>query len=132
MRNANMLMSVLLLSAVTVSPVYANWFGNPQTSRPSYPWNWESIGKLVPMEGRTIYGANGADLGYVLAVDVQGSLLQVQTSDGVAVALPARLVSDRSGQLLASTLSPRDMMAMAQQQTGRTVALDVDLRHNAG
>jgi hypothetical protein len=69
MRNAKMLMTVLVLYAVSVSPVYANWPSNPQ---PSYSWNWVAIGKLVPMEGRTIYGANGADLGYVLAVDVQG------------------------------------------------------------
>ena len=126
MRNANMLMSVFLLSAVTVSPAYA-WY----SARPSYSWNWVSIGTLVPMEGRTIYGAGGADLGYVLAVDVPESLVQVQTPDGVAVALPASLVSNRTGQLRAS-LSPLDMMAIAKQQTGRTVAVNLDPRHSGG
>jgi hypothetical protein len=129
MRNANILMSVLLLSAVSISPVYANWSSNP---RPSYSWNWVSIGTLVPMEGRTIYGADGADLGYVLAVDVHESLVQVQTRDGVAVALPARLVSNRTGQLRASTLLPLDMMAIAKQQTGRTVAINVEMPHSSG
>ena len=127
MRNANMLVSVLFLSAVSVSPVYA-WF----SERPSYSWNWMSIGTLVPMEGRTIYGAGGADLGYVLAVDVDESLVQVQTPDGVAVALPARLISNRTGQLRASALSPQDMMAIAKQQTGRTVAVNADARHSGG
>jgi hypothetical protein len=84
------------------------------------------------MEGRTIYGADSAELGYVLAVDVQESLVQVQTRDGVAVALPARLVSNRTGQLRASTLSPLDMMVIAQQQTGRTVAINVEIRHSSG
>ena len=129
MRNAKMLMSVLVLSAVSVSPVYANWPSNP---RPSYSWNWVAIGKLVPMEGRTIYGANGADLGYVLAVDVHDSLVQVQTPGGVAVALPARLVSERTGELRASMLSPLDMTAIAKQQTGHTVASNVDIGDRSG
>ena len=128
MRKANVLMSVLLLSAAGVSPVSASWF----SERPSYAWNWISVGTLATMEGRTIYGANGADLGYVLAADVQGNLLQVQTPDGVAVALPARLVSGRTGQLRARNLSPQDMRAIAQQQTGRTAAINVDLRDNGG
>ena len=130
MRNANMQMSVLLLSTASVSPAYAG-IGN-SSLRPSYSWNWISIGTLVPMEGRTIYGAGGAELGYVLAVDAHESLVQVQTRDGVAVALPARLISNRTGQLRASTLSPLDMMAIATQQTGRTVAINVDVRHNGG
>jgi len=127
MRNANMLVSVLLLSAMSASPVYA-W----SSARPSYSWNWMGIGTLIPMEGRTIYGVAGAELGYVLAVDVRESLVQVQTPDGVAVALPARLISNRTEQLRAPTLSPPDMMAIAKQQTGRTVAINVDTRHSGG
>jgi hypothetical protein len=58
--------------------------------------------------------------------------VQVQTRDGVAVALPARLVSNRTGQLRASTLLPLDMMAIAKQQTGRTVAINVEMPHSSG
>ncbi|HEX3487143.1 MAG TPA: hypothetical protein VHT51_18960 [Micropepsaceae bacterium] len=189
MKTTPTMMSLLLLSAVCVTPAYANWFSNPRSgvmlnigSAPNpTPADLRAIGdsnrnsdvqgtniphsspnfgeppqgrlsfdegpkpvlhpvaktamanpKLTRFEGRMIFGAHGARLGTVLAVDVSTRMVDVQLPSGIAVAMPASLVKDNGRRLAAPTISPLDMMAMAKTQTGRTVAINVDTRHLRG
>jgi hypothetical protein len=173
MKTAKTMMSLLLLSAVCVSPASANWFSNPRTntmlnigSAPNpTPADLRRIGdstatnraayvsqdpaleaeraayvtpkkdvhvatnaELTRMEGKTVFGAHGARLGSILAVNHAGRLAQVQTPGGIAVAMPVGLLTDKGNRIVAPTISPLDMMAMAKTQTGRTVAINVDRR----
>jgi hypothetical protein len=173
------MMSLLLLSAVFISPASANWFSNPRAgtnlnigSAPNpTPADLRAIGDstyasapsqtnfaatatyiepqqtaytvvqpalhvatasdLAKMEGRMLFGSHGERLGSILAVDRSTRMIDVQTSGGVAVSMPASLIMDKGGRLIAPTTSRADMMAMAKSQTGHTVAMNIDLRHRA-
>jgi hypothetical protein len=86
--------------------------------------------QLTDLEGRPVFGAHGRHLGYVLAVDNGSRMFELQTPNGVGVAMPASLLSERNGRLLTPTTTHADVMAMARTQTGRTVALNTDMRHH--
>ena len=171
MRTTNTMMSLLLLSAVFITPASANWFSNPKTntmlnvgSAPNpTPADLRAIGEskfaiayttaspvptqsqaailpdydqpmsnaqLTKMEGRPVFGSHGERLGYILAVDLGSQLIDLQTPRGIAVAMPASLMVEKHGRVMAPTTSRTDVMAMAKTQTGRTVAINVDQRQH--
>jgi hypothetical protein len=84
--------------------------------------------EMMRLEGKTVLGAHGARLGSILAVNLNTRMAEIQTHGGVAVAVPASMLMDKGNRVMASTLSPLDMMAMAKAQTGRTVAINLDSR----
>lgn len=84
--------------------------------------------KFAALEGKTVIGANGENLGRILAVDQTNRLIQLQTASGIAVSMSTDLVKDKGRTVAASTTSKRDVLAMAKSQTGRTVALNVGTR----
>jgi hypothetical protein len=170
MRTPNTMMSLLLLSAVFITPASANWFSNPHTntmlnvgSAPNpTPADLRAIGdskfaaaymteprfvatqtqtiapietmsavELTRLEGRPVSGPHGERLGYVLAVDQDTQMIELQTARGIAVAMPASLLIERHGRVIAPTTSRADVMAMAKTQTGRTVAINIDRRPHA-
>ena len=173
MRTPNTMMSLLLLSAVVITPASANWFINPRTgtnlnigSAPNpTPADLRAIGdarlamatgsratstqiayvqptqveyvqtmnsaELTRMEGRQVWGSHGESLGNVLAVDEGSKLIELQTSKGIAVAMPASLLVEKHGRMVAPTTSQADVMAMSKTQTGRTVAINIDRRQHA-
>ena len=75
-------------------------------------------------------GAQGERLGYILAVDQDTRMIR-RRPKGIAVAMPASLMVEKHGRVIASTTSRADVMAMAKAQTGRTVAINIDRRHHA-
>ena len=172
MRTPNTMMSLLLLSAVVITPASANWFSNPRTntmlnigSAPNpTPADLRAVGDakvavayateprlvatrttivmpeivqtmntaaLTRMEGRQVWGSHGERLGYVLAVDEGSKLIELQTPKEIAVAMPASLLVEKHGRVIAPTTSRGDVLAMAKSQTGRTVAINIDRRHDA-
>ena len=173
MRTTNMMMSLLLLSAVFTMPASANWFSNPhsnttlnigsapnptpadlraigdskfavaQTTEPRLvamqtqatiapePMKTMSAIQLTRLEGRPVSGSQGERLGYILAVDQNTRMIELQTPRGIAVAMPAALLVEKHGRVIAPTTSRADVMAMAKSQTGRTVAINIDRRHHA-
>jgi hypothetical protein len=88
-------------------------------------------GNLTWMEGRSVLGAHGQTLGYILAVNLKSHQVELQTPKGIAVAMPASLLMEKHGRLMAPTTSRSDVMAMAKTQTGRTVAININRRHQA-
>jgi len=84
--------------------------------------------QMTALEGKPVLGAHGARLGYVLAVDHGSRMAEIQTRSGIGIAIPTMLLSDKGNHILAPTTSRADMMAMAKTQTGRTMALNVDMR----
>ena len=171
MRTTNMMMSLLLLSAVFTMPASANWFSNPhsnttlnigsapnptpadlraigdskfavaQTTEPRLvamqtqatiaPVQTMSTVDLSMLDGRPVSGSHGERLGYILAVDQNTRMIELQTPRGIAVAMPAALLVEKHGRVIAPTTSRADVMAMAKSQTGRTVAINIDRRHHA-
>jgi hypothetical protein len=142
------------LGATALSPASANWFSNPRAntsmnvgSAPSpTPEQLRAIGdsdytpysyrdrfesrddfgaRSSPLEGRTVFGANGERLGYILAADSATGDVELQTPGGIGVVMPASLLNDEGPRVIAPTISRADVMDMARAQTGRTVALDV-------
>ena len=173
MRTTKMMMSLLLLSAVVITPASANWFSNPrlgtnlnigsapnptpadlraigdskfavaQTTEPSLvamqtqatiapePMQTVDTVQLTKLEGRPVSGSHGQRLGYILAVDQDTRMIELQTPRGIAVAMPAALLVEKHGRMIAPTTSRADVMAMAKTQTGRTVAINIDRRPQA-
>jgi hypothetical protein len=168
MNTGKTMMSLLLLSAVCVSPAAANWFSNPRTgtmlnigSAPNpTPADLRRIGDTSPnrmafqdqnasfesvafvatkedgrlatnaeltrMEGKPVFGAHDVRLGMIITVNHAARLAEVQTRGGIAVAMPVGPLIDKGKRVIAPTISPLDMMAMAKTQTGRTVAVNVN------
>jgi len=166
MKAKNRMLSLLLLSAVCITPAYANYFSDGRTgtslnvgSAPSpTPDQLRAIGDsdYVPtyyrerrapppsarygafapdlrfMEGRMVFGDRGQRLGYVLAVDERMNQVELQTMGGLGIAMSANLIVQRDGRLMAPTISRVDVMSMARAQTGRTIALNIDLTREGG
>jgi hypothetical protein len=175
MKTVKTMASLLLLSALSISPAYANWFSNPHLgtmlnigSAPNpTPEDLRRIGDsryaptpvaleiapaqptLAPvayhvthdahdissaamfrMEGKPVFGARGARLGYILAVDHGSKMAELQTPSGIGVAMPVTLMVDKGDHMSAATMSKADVMAMAKTQTGRTVAINVVQKSN--
>ena len=84
--------------------------------------------QMTALEGKPVLGAHGARLGYILAVDHGSRMAEIQTRSGIGVAIPTMLLSDKGNHIVAPTTSRMDMTAMAKTQTGRTMALNVDMR----
>jgi hypothetical protein len=139
------LTTLLLLSAVMVSPASANWFSRPDLgiqlnvgSAPNptpndlralyanYPGTrYSQADVLRSMTGKVVYGENGEELGYILAVDERARLASLQLPTGIAVTIETEMLMNETHRVIAPTLSRDDVMAMAQAQTGRQYALVV-------
>jgi len=140
------LTTVLLLSAAVLitQPASANWFFRPGAgislnvgSAPNptpadlralygpvrYGVLRTSVDVLRDMEGKAVYGENGERLGYILAVDENAGLADVQLDTGIAIAVEAHMLTNETHRVIAPTLSRADTLAMAQAQTGRMTAL---------
>ena len=85
--------------------------------------------QLSALEGKAVTGVNGANLGYILAVNNGARIAEIQTPTGVGVAVSTMLLTDKGNHVIAPTMSKGDILAMAKSQTGRTIATNVDLRH---
>ena len=136
MKTVKTMASLLLVSALGMSPAYANWFSNPRLgvnlnigSAPNpTPEDLRRLGDsnyaprilhsevtpvepaaapvvYVPhterdissaamsrMEGKSVLGARGTRLGYILAVDHGSKMAELQTTSGIAVAVPVGLL----------------------------------------
>lgn len=66
-----------------------------------------------------------------LAVDQDPRMIELQTPKGIAFAVPASLLVEKGGRVIAPATSRADVMAMAKTQTGLTVAINIDRRHHA-
>jgi hypothetical protein len=143
------LTTLLLLSAAVLvaQPASANWFFRPGAgislnvgSAPNptpadlralygpvrygvYPATRTSLEVLRDMEGKSVFGENGEQLGYILAVDEDAGLADVQLDTGIAIAVEAHMLTNETHRVVAPSLSRADTLAMAQAQTGRTTAL---------
>jgi hypothetical protein len=137
------LTTLLLLSAVMVSPASANWFSRPDLgvqlnvgSAPNptpndlralyraYPGTrYSEADVLRSMTGKVVYGENGEELGYILAVDERAHLASLQLPTGIAVTVQTEMLMNETNRVIAPTFSRDDVMAMAQAQTGRQYAL---------
>ena len=95
------------------------------------PMQMMSAVELTRLEGRPVSGSHGERLGYILAVDQDRQMIELQTARGIAVAMPASLLVEKHGRVIAPTASRADVMAMAKTQTGRTVAINIARRHHA-
>jgi hypothetical protein len=130
------LTTLLLLSAVLVSPASANWFSRPDLgialnvgSAPNptpndlralygparygvYP-SRISLDSLRDMSGKTVYGENGEELGFISTVDTASRLVELQLPNGRAVAVDAGLLINERDRVIAPTLSMAEVMALA-------------------
>lgn len=84
---------------------------------------------LASMEGKPVIGTKGEMLGHVLAVNQQSRMIELQLTSGIAVSMPATLVTDKGNRLVAPTMTKADTLAMAKTQTGRTTALNVTMKN---
>jgi len=142
------LTTLLALSAAVLvtQPASANWFFRPGAgialnvgSAPNptptdlrvlygplrygaLPATRTSFEVMRDMEGKAVFGENGEQLGYILAVDENAGLAQVQLDTGVAIAVEGHLLTNDTDRVIAPTLSRADALAMAQAQTGRMTA----------
>ena len=151
MKKVTLTTLLLLSAAALVTPASANWFFRPDSgvslnvgSAPNptpndlralygpsrfgvYPASRISANTLRDMSGKVVYGESGEELGYILAVDETAGLVQLQLPTGIAVAVEARLLINEPDRVTAPTLSRGDIMAMAEAQTGRRMALVEEL-----
>jgi pilus assembly protein FimV len=74
-------------------------------------------GAVTAQAGAPVMGAHGEKLGTVASTDAQGNV-QLTTSSGKTVTLASGLVADSGGTLTASSVSQKDVMAMAATQQG--------------
>ena len=79
---------------------------------------------LLNMEGRPVFGEGGSRLGYVLAVDGYAQTIDLRMPSGVAISMPVKLIMERSGRLVAPTVSRADAREMAREQWGPRVAVN--------
>jgi hypothetical protein len=171
--NKKTIVSLLLLSTLSVTPAFANYFSNPRMntmlnigSAPSpTPEQLRNIGdspyapsgvypaparpqasdtviapapvvlapihmRAVDVEYKPVFGVRGERLGTVIGFDENMQRAELQLPTGVAVSMPATLIEDRGGRLVAPTVSHDDVLAMAKTQTGRIVATNMTIRSN--
>ena len=131
-----------LRGAETIIPHSSGHFGEPtrlganELYQHDYTFEEQTIvpqktaltdAQLTALEGKTVRGAHGARLGYILAVDHNSRVAEIQTPGGIGVAVPTMLLADKGNHIAAPTMSRTDMTAMAKSQTGRTLAMNVGL-----
>jgi hypothetical protein len=121
------LMPAVLLAAAMVVPAYAQTSYIPEHQ--SFMRGMEPSMKSSTLEGKRVIGKNGAMLGYVLAVNDRARLADVQTPGGIAITLPESKLRIFGGQVYALNMDRHDVLAMERSQTGRTLAMNIDLRH---
>ena len=131
------LTTLLLLSAVMVSPASANWFSRPDLgitmnvgSAPNptpndlralygparygfYSASRISLDVLRDMGGKTVYGENGEELGFISSVDEASRIVELQLPTGRTVAVDAALLINETDRVIAPTLSMAEVMALA-------------------
>ena len=130
MKTKQILMSLLLASAACAAPAYANHFSNAQTNTSlnvgsamaPTPEDLRIVGDsdwvstLGDLSGKEVYGKNREYLGYVLTVDEDNRLAELQTPTGAAVAVSTGILVDRGDRVMAPTLSRGDVLAMLGPQ----------------
>jgi hypothetical protein len=119
------------------APASANWFSRPGLgvtlnvgSAPNptpedlralygparyavYPSSRISLDVLRDMNGKTLYGENGEELGFISMVDEATRSVELQLPDGRTVAVDAGLLINESDRVVAPTLSMDEVMALA-------------------
>jgi hypothetical protein len=136
------MVSVLLLSGACFSPAYANYFHNPNTntnlnigSAPNpTPADLRAIGDSIygfdarpganrqgmnAMKGKMVMGSGGETVGVVLAVDDIEKVVLIETPMGMHVVVAADVLRDDGGRVVAVTLTPARVAALAMGQEGR-------------
>jgi hypothetical protein len=130
MKTKQILMSLLLASAVYAAPAYSNYFSNPQTNTSlnvgsamsptpedlRIIGNSDWVSSLSDLNGKEVYGKYREYLGYVLTVDEDNRLAELQTPTGAAVAVSTAILVDRGDRVMAPTLSRGDVLAMLGPQ----------------
>ena len=131
--------TLLLLSAVAITPASANWFSRPDLgvqlnvgSAPNptpndlralysnYPGTrYSRADVLRSMTGKVVYGENGEQLGHIRSVDERAGLASLQLPSGALVTLETDLLMNETNRVIAPTLSRADIMEMAEIQNGR-------------
>ncbi len=119
---AKLLSAILLSAAMAVSAQAA-------TGHMSHHMGCLNCMRSADLEGKRVIGMNGRILGYILAVNERGGLVELQTRGGIAISLPESKLRVFGGMVYAPNVSQHQIQAMAKQQTGRTVALNIDMRH---
>jgi len=117
----------VLFAAAMAVPAYAQTSYNPEHQ--SFMRGMEPSMKSSNLEGKRVIGKNGAMLGYVLAVNDHARLVDLQTPGGIAITLPESRLRMFGGQVYALNMGRHDVLAMERNQTGRTMAMNIDLRH---
>lgn len=80
--------------------------------------------ELMGLEGKSVVGAEGESLGMIASIDVGAEEVELRTPEGLIVKLPSALLGMRGDQVVAPTMSPLDVIAMAETQgTDRELAL---------
>ena len=70
------------------------------------------------LEGQTVVGAQGEQLGSIIAVDRESELAQLHMYTlGKSVAVPIELLSVENGRVMAPTMSRPDVVAMTRTQS---------------
>ena len=120
------LMPAVLLAAAMAVPAYAQTSYNP--AHQSFMKGMQPSIRSSNLEGQTVIGKNGKMLGYVLAVNDRARMIDLQTPGGIAISVPESRLREFGGQLLAVNMTRQDVLAMERSQTGRTMAMNIDLR----
>jgi hypothetical protein len=131
------LATLLLLSAAMVMPASANWFSRPDIgvqlnvgSAPNptpndlralygparygfYSTTRISLDTLRDMGGKTVYGENGEQLGFISGIDETARVVELQLPDGRVVDVDAGLLVNEPDRVVAPTLSMAEVMALA-------------------
>ena len=111
------LLPALLIATTLAVPAHAT----PRSS--------QSVTMSGTLEGRNVIGMDGRRLGYILAVNDHARMVELQTPGGIAVSMPESRIHLFGGEVLVPNMTRGDVLAMERRQTGRTVAVNIDLRN---
>lgn len=128
------LITLLLASAVMITPASANWFARPQVglnlnvgSAPNptpgdlralygperYGLYRVGADVLRDMQGKIVFGERGEELGIVTSVDVSARLAFIRMPTGESVAVDAGFLVNEADRVVAPTLSMTELRALA-------------------
>src|SRR3954468_17459028 len=85
--------AVLLASAMCAAPAFA------QTQVRDFSDIQQMFDKLRAMQGKTIVGMNGEQIGRVVAIDEEQALAEVQMLNGTSIAVSADMLTDSGNQV---------------------------------
>jgi hypothetical protein len=120
MKNIAKLLPAMLIAATLALPAQAAVLHGSQSGMTAMTSR--------TLEGRNVIGMNGKRLGYILAVNNGTRMVELQTPGGIAVSMPESRLRLFGGEVVAINMTRGDVVAMARRQTGRTVAVNLDLR----